>query len=120
MAHFRLAMLLLGVDKTDEATDEFKLTIQHNPNFSPAYNEMGLMALEDGEYGKALEFLKNAVELDSTYSTAYYNMGGVLANIGEYREAAKAYRNYLTNADTPADSSEVNALIDILLSAGEK
>jgi len=80
MAHFRLALFKLSDNKTAEAINELKLTLQYNPDFYPAYNEMGLLALENGEYEKALTNFKKAVRLDSTYSTPYYNMGGDLGN----------------------------------------
>ena len=120
IAHFRLAILLLGDKKENEALSELKLVIRYNPEFSPAYNEMGLIALENGEYAKALEHLKKAVSMDSTFAIAYYNIGGVLENMGEFSEAAQAYTNYLHHAETPYDSLEVLSRIKILMSASNR
>ena len=97
-----------------DALKEFDLALEYDPDFLPAYNELGIIALDEGRYEDALEQLQKAVTLDSTYATAYYNMGGVLANMGEYNHAARAYENYLSHSEAPDDSLEIRSKIRIL------
>ena len=117
IAHFRLAMLMVANNHNDDALREYKLALMHRPDFAPAYNEMGLMALEDGNFTQARSYLSKAVDIDSTFAVAYYNLGGVYANLGEFGKAADAYARYLHHAQAPADSIEVRSRIDILFAA---
>jgi len=119
IAHFRLAMLLIGDQRDSDALEEFNKTLEFRPDFSPAYNEMGLMALDNGNFSKALECLSRAVAIDSTFAIAYFNLGGIYSNMGEFRKAADAYTRYLQYARAPSDSTEIQSRIGILLSAGK-
>ena len=93
------------------------MTTDINPDFAPAYNEYGIMALGRGDYDEALKLLKKAVALDTLYADAYYNMGGVLVNMGDYEEAATAFEQYLKHTEEPDDSTEVRTRIEILHAA---
>lgn len=113
-AHFKYAMNLIDLNKIEDAAKELKLAINFSPDFPPAYNELSLISLDNGNYNEALNNLKKALEIDSTYSTAYYNMGHILANMGKYNEAASAYKKYLLYAHNPEDSLSVKTKINIL------
>ena len=56
--------------------------IKLNPNYSEAYNNIGLPTLA-GKNNKAIEYLNRAIQINPSYPEAYNNKGNALKEKGE-------------------------------------
>ena len=57
------------------AVKEFQTAVKLNPKHYPAYNALGVAALNVGNFSKAKEFFSEALEINPNYATAIDNMG---------------------------------------------
>jgi len=53
------------------------------------YNELGLKAMEKGDYDKAIEYFKKAIEIDPNYAIAYYNLALAYGNEEQFHRYYK-------------------------------
>jgi tetratricopeptide (TPR) repeat protein len=86
--------------------------ISKSPRNARAYNNLGVVYKEDGEYQKAIEQFGKALREDENFAGAYYNLGDIQYKLGRYEEAV----SYLTQAREV--STEKYQLIDILNKLG--
>ena len=61
----------------------WKATIKNSSNSYRAYNGLGLIYYNTGEYDKAEELFKKAIELEEFYENAYINLGLTYSGKGE-------------------------------------
>jgi len=73
-----------------EATDWYSKALKLNPGFGPAYNNLALNYVSQGEFEKALPLLRKVTQLDPRNEQAFYNLGLVNLQLKNYREAARA------------------------------
>lgn len=57
------------------AVKEFQTAVKLNPKHYPAYNALGVTALNIGNFSKAKEFFSEALEINPNYATAIDNLG---------------------------------------------
>ncbi len=60
------------------------------------YNEIGITALQDGSYEKAVEAFMKAVEEDPTNAIGYINLGNVFASLGDAEKAEPFFQKAIT------------------------
>lgn len=73
--------MLLG--KGGKAESDFNHAIQLVPDYSPTYNNLGVLYTNRDDE-KALKYLNKAIELDPDYLDAYSNRSTVFANLKQY------------------------------------
>lgn len=73
------------------AIKEFDTAIKLNSKYYPAYNALGVIALNTGNISKAREFFNTALEIESNYATAIDNLGSVDYLMGNYDLAQKKF-----------------------------
>ncbi len=56
---------------------------------SEEYNELGLKAMEDGDYDKAIEYFTMAIDVNPSYAIAYYNRGNAYGNEEQFHRYYK-------------------------------
>ena len=73
--HSRLLMaygnLLFAEGDKDGAAKHYRLTITHNPEYAPAYNNLAQILLERGELNEAMALADRAVELGGDFLSNY-------------------------------------------------
>lgn len=74
-----------------DAVKEFNTAIKLNSKYYPAYNALGVIALNTGNKIKAQEFFNKALEIDSNYATAIDNLGSIDYLSGNYDAAKKKF-----------------------------
>ena len=110
--HCNLAYLLWGKGEIDEAMKEYKLAIKFDPNYDIAYNNLGVLYLDDlGQVKEAIECLEDAIKSNPNYALGYYNLGRAMVVCGDKMEAARLYQialdiNKITNEIDPVEIQE--------------
>ena len=94
--HCNLGFLHWGKGDIDEAIKEYELAIKYNPDYDIAYNNLGVIYLDDlGRIPQAVDAFQKAVDLDPNYALAHFNLGRSVALRGEKIDAAKHYQDAL-------------------------
>src|SRR4051812_3946064 len=60
------------------------------------HNEIGIAALQDGQYEKAVESFVKAVEQDPDNAVGYINLGNVFASLGDAEKAEPFFQKAIT------------------------
>ena len=60
------------------------------------YNEIGIAALQDGEYEKAVEAFFKAVEKEPENAVGYINLGNVFASLNDIEKAEPFFQKAIT------------------------
>jgi lipoprotein NlpI len=77
------------------AIEFFNKTIEMDPNYSPAWNDKGIVHMELKEFDEAFKCFDNAMRIDSSNSMPVYNMGYVLLMQEKYEKAVHAFDTFL-------------------------
>lgn len=117
--HCNLGYLHWGKGDIDEAIKEYELAIKYDPNYDIAYNNMGVIYLDDlGRVKQAAELFKKSVECNPNYALAHFNLARAISITGDKIEAAKLYQiaqdiNKITNEIDPQDIlDKINGLFE--------
>lgn len=107
--HCNLGFLYWGKGDIDEALKEYELAIEYKSDYDIAYNNMGVIYLDDlGRVKRAIELFKKSVEFNPNYALAHFNLARAISITGDKIEAAKLYQiaqdiNKITNEIDPQD-----------------
>ena len=117
--HCNLGFLYWGKGDIDEALKEYSLAIEYKYDYDIAYNNMGVIYLDDlGRVKKAIELFKKSVECNPNYALAHFNLARAISITGDKIEAAKLYQiaqdiNKITNEIDPQDIlDKINGLFE--------
>ena len=110
--HCNLGFLYWGKGDTEEAIKSYELAIKYNKNYDIAYNNLGVIYLDDlGRVNNAIELFKNAVDANPNYALAHFNLARATSIVGDKVEAAKLYQtaqdiNKITQEIDPRDIAD--------------
>lgn len=117
--HCNLGYLHWGKGDIDDAIKEYELSIRYNSDYDIAYNNLGVIYLDDlGHVKKAAELFQSAIDCNPNYALAYYNLARSTAIMGDKIEAAKLYQlamnvNKVTGEMEPQDITDrIQGLFD--------
>jgi Tfp pilus assembly protein PilF len=93
MIHYLLAYAYGGKGLNDDAIREAKKAVELKPDYSEAYNYMGTVYMNMGQYDRAIDAFNRAVAnpLYETPSLPLYNMGRAYYQKGDYLLALAKY-----------------------------
>jgi hypothetical protein len=94
--------------KIREAFNTFAEVIEIDPEFSQAYNNMGVIHCEAGDVNKAWEYFKRALDIKPDDRDAVLNCGRVLIFLGHCEDAEKLFSSYLNKNH---DDEEISQLM---------
>ena len=80
--------------KIGSAKEKYNLALEKEPKHTTTLNNLGILALQEKEYKKAIEFFKKAIE-EKEHSTYFLNLGHVYANMNNQKLAEEAYHRSL-------------------------
>ena len=115
--HCNLGYLLWGKGMINESIKEYELAIKFDPGYDIAYNNLGVIYLDDlGRIQKAIELFEEAIRYNPNYALAYYNIARSMTIKGDKIEAARLFQvaldlNTITNE---LDSNEIKSRINNL------
>ena len=78
--------------------------IRINPNYVDAYNNLGNVLKELGEFQKAVSCYKQVIQIQPDYADAYSNLGIALQEQGRFEEAIKSYQQAICPQPDYADA----------------
>jgi tetratricopeptide (TPR) repeat protein len=88
-----------------EAEILFRSCLDINPDYAPAWVNMGNLRRQNGDNDKAIKYYGIAIENDPEYHYAYYNLAAVYKSQKNYNEYYKnlkkykrTYRHYITDS----------------------
>ena len=117
--HCNLGYLHWGKGDIENAIKEYELSIRYDSNYDIAYNNLGVIYLDDlGHVKKAAEMFQKAIDCNANYALAYYNLARSTAIMGDKIEADKLYQlamnvNNVTNEMDPQDITDrIQGLFD--------
>jgi len=89
--HVVLAMINLGLDRSDGALGEAQRAIALDPDLSRAWRELGRVHFRLGQRGEAEKDFRKAVALDPNDWTAHNSLGSLYLNLNRLDEAIAEY-----------------------------
>ena len=90
-----------------KAEEELLEIIKKDPKNPKAYNKLGIIYLETGDFDDAEQAFIKALEFDPGNDYVYNNLGLALYNRGKYKEAIEAY-NRSINLGEPIAHRYIN------------
>lgn len=81
------AQKALGRHDIDSAVKSLEHAVEIAPQFSAAWNELGTIAYQTGEYLRAEQCFRQALDQDPTAFEPLVNLGGVLVTLGRTDES---------------------------------
>jgi Flp pilus assembly protein TadD len=93
------ALALSKIDAWRESGEYAALAIALNPQFTKAYNQLGLSYYCTERYEEASSAYKKALELDPRYETAHVNLAYCYEKLKNYTEAITLFKSYMSRLD---------------------
>ena len=91
-----ISSLYVARDYIEEAIVAYNKAIALNPEYSIAYNNLGVIYLDDiGNVNEAIRLFDKAVEGNKAYALAYFNLGRSYAILKENTTAAQYFQKAL-------------------------
>jgi tetratricopeptide (TPR) repeat protein len=87
-----LGNLLSELGRKTEAEEQYRLAIEADPKFAPAYSNLGILLYELGRKMEAEEQYRLAIKAAPNLGPAYSNLGNLLYELGRKTEAEEQYR----------------------------
>ena len=94
-AHLRLAHLLRGEERMDEAAEVCRRALAIDAGAKEFYNSLGMIYAELGRHDEAINMFRRYVELAPGEPNAYDSLGMGYQWAGRYGEAVQAYERAL-------------------------
>jgi len=92
---FDLATLLTKLGKIAQAIERYLLAVELDPDYSEAWNNLGILQAQTGELRGACEAFRRALSITPEDPKLHYNLGDVLETMGFREEARKHWQMYL-------------------------
>ncbi|KPA16673.1 O-linked N-acetylglucosamine transferase, SPINDLY family [Candidatus Magnetomorum sp. HK-1] len=70
-----------------KAINSYQQALRLNPGYYPAYNNIGLVLNDIGDYSNAMAYFEQAIDLNANDISHLYNMAHTLENVGNIKEA---------------------------------
>jgi len=90
--HYLLADALSDTGKPDEAVSHLEQAIKANPEFAPAYVNLGMIRLQQGRPDQAIDYYEHALRIDPKLGPAHNDLGFVLLQQGRTSEAVSHFQ----------------------------
>ncbi len=92
---FDLANVLRSLGERQQAMERYLQSVEIDPHFSDAWNNLGLCLGELGKLEESCSAFRRAVDADGDNYRAHYNLADTLDELGRERDAAAHWRKFL-------------------------
>ncbi len=86
-SRFKAAQNMLAKGRPDDAVGELRKAVQVSPQFVEAWNLLGTISYQRGEYEQAERDFRSALEYDDDAFEPTVNLGGTLLSMGRHEDA---------------------------------
>ena len=93
--HYNFGLILIALERTDEAIQSFQQAVRFSPDFSEAQFNLGLALKKQGQFDAAKLRFEKVVQLKPNDAEAYYNLGNILKAQAKLEDAEKKYYQVL-------------------------
>lgn len=91
MAYHNLGYHYYALERFDASRQYFEATLRLKPNETSALNYLGLIAMHEGHFAEAIDWLNKGIQVDPDYKYFYNNLGQVYLRMKKYPEALAAF-----------------------------
>lgn len=81
--------------RLEEAAAMYRKAVYLDPQYAPAYNDMGILYAKTGDDVRAEETFLSAIEVDPEYGPPYSNLALLYEKRGEYGQALQYLRTFV-------------------------
>ena len=93
LTYAKTGLALWEKDYLEESVVAFHKSIEINPDFEIAQNNLGVVYLDGyGDPKQSLEYFKRAIDINPNYTLAYFNLARAYQTIGDKARAAEYYQ----------------------------
>jgi tetratricopeptide (TPR) repeat protein len=125
-SYYNMGVVYLGQKRYLDAESVFQKVLEENPGYYPAYNKLGLLQEQKGDWaGAAISFQKAMDLIGNDYRAIqnigpelYCNYGETLAQLGQYAKARDALRTVLKIAPESAFGTKAKQLLAAMEGSG--
>jgi tetratricopeptide (TPR) repeat protein len=89
--HLQFAQILLGLERYDEAIDQYRAALVLEPNEAETHLALGTLLLRERRYAEAQQAFEEAVSCRTDWAEAWTNLGTAHAILGDNAEALRCY-----------------------------
>ncbi|HOO75528.1 MAG TPA: tetratricopeptide repeat protein [Tepiditoga sp.] len=82
----------------DNVKNIIEFMLELDPTFSPAYELLGSVEIEKGEFENGIIHLEKAIELDPENIAAYTELGEAYFNLGNYKKASEIWEKEIVKS----------------------
>jgi len=108
------AVALFMAGRTDEAIKIYRRIIDFDPNFWPAYRNMGTALQKAGEFKDAVQAFESALRLNPQAIDIYNDLANSYLRLNQKAQARVALERGLNLAQTAGDTENIKKLSDAL------
>ncbi|GAB4206873.1 MAG: tetratricopeptide repeat protein [Roseiflexaceae bacterium] len=110
LIHFQRGLVLEQANRVQEAVEEYRRALAHNPNMREAHDALGFYYQRYGLLAKAAEEFRFVASLENDF-LSHFNLGYVLIELARYDEALIAFQRCLVlEPGDPATHYEIALL----------
>jgi len=92
---FDLATLLTKLGKIPQAIERYLLAVELDPEYSEAWNNLGILQAQTGELQGACDAFRRGLSIAPEDARLHYNLADALDTMGFSEEARKHWQMYL-------------------------
>jgi tetratricopeptide (TPR) repeat protein len=90
--HHLLGISYQGARMTDEAKDQYTMAINIDPNYAPAYNNLGYLFRQEGNFEEAENAFQNYIRVLPDEANPHDSIGDLYTKMGKYDMAIEHYQ----------------------------
>ena len=103
------------IEDTNRAQEDFQTALQLDPNSARAYNAMGVIATQQGNYQVGIDYYTKALAINSYYVVVYYNRATAWKALAEQTTDTSLAFQYNQNATK--DTEKATSLQNVVTSS---
>jgi len=108
LAHNNLGFYYSNHDRKAEAMQEYRLSLQINPNYEEALNNLGFALAGERKFAEAIQLYEAALRIRPKHAEVHNNLGNALSETGKIDEAIQHY--LITLHENPEHANAHNNL----------
>ena len=110
-----MAVALESTDQVQSAILSYLTALKLNPKLVQAYNNLGIIYYQQGEFKKSIEMYRQATKVAPDYAFTYNNFGNLMRVLGDFDMAIDLYQKAINIQPDYADFHYSLGIIHLLL-----